>query len=286
MFALARIDLDRPVEFVLTSPTGKVFDLHKMLGGGGAPPGVTAFLDKAFQSISISNPEPGVWKMTASVAFGGFLGIGAGDPNIVQLFASVQSSGTDIELDIGLQSTSQFPNPIVLRATPTVNGQSVLGAKVIATVIRSDGSRVNTQLFDNGKKENGDKIANDGIYSALFTDYSSEGNGTYSFTARIDTTGLGVMIGGGEDFGGSSAPEPGDFAPTGGTRSSSATRAATPSPRSPRSTARAAPACEPYSPTSPATACRTWSWEQARASRAGCASWTASRPRSLQDGAV
>jgi hypothetical protein len=94
-----------------------------------------------------------------------------------------------------------------------------------ALVTRPDGTRVSVPLADDGA--NGDARANDGVYTALFSQYASNGNGAYMFDVKLDTTAGGATTGGGEDFNGSLAPDPSDAAPAPGSAVPGTVRVAT-----------------------------------------------------------
>jgi Mg-chelatase subunit ChlD len=206
IFAMNRLYTDKAVEFQVRSPSGKVFTASP----GSGP----SFVDKGVYSIFVPNPKEGRWKMTATVPGGNtFFGSG-GEPNQIRMMASADSSGTRISMDVGAGQPSVYPDPIPIQATPTLGGQPLLGVKMTAEVTRPDGSVVTVPLLDGGA--DGDSFSGDGIYTALFSQYSSEGNGAYMVTVKADTTGGGAIVGAGETIGGApgdSVPEPASAAP-------------------------------------------------------------------------
>jgi hypothetical protein len=107
-----------------------------------------------------------------------------------------------VQLNVSvLKDTLVFPEPTVIQASPTFDGENVLGATVTGTVFRPSGPAVPVTLFDDGLASHGDTTADDGVYSASFNAY--DGDGTYTFEVAAENS-TGTTFGGESLF--SSAP--------------------------------------------------------------------------------
>ena len=73
------------------------------------------------------------------------------------------------------------PPTAVINAEVTKRYNYIICADVIATVDRPKGQPILIQLYDNGL--GADKVANDGLYSAVFSKFNS--NGRYGVNARV-----------------------------------------------------------------------------------------------------
>ena len=126
----------------------------------------------------IANPQSGDWqiKVNAVQTTGAI-------PFLVQVF------GSSPVLHFGAHADKEnyvFPEPIELYGAPSV-GHPVIGVDVSGTVLRPDGTTVPIIFFDDGLPEHGDFDPDDGIYSNIFDDYSTDGTYTFDITARNET---------------------------------------------------------------------------------------------------
>jgi hypothetical protein len=81
-------------------------------------------------------------------------------------------------------SEVRYPNPILLTATPS-QGIPITGVNISATITDPNGTATPLTLVDTG--ENGDGIADDGVYSAI-VDYTM--NGIYTVKVLVDNADL------------------------------------------------------------------------------------------------
>ncbi|XP_077546571.1 calcium-activated chloride channel regulator 1-like isoform X2 [Haemaphysalis longicornis] len=132
------------------------------------------------------------------------------------------SSGDEVHVHVRATSLARDPSeePVAVRAflkrsevssaedaaiyaEVSKGPDAVLHAKVVATVIRPrEPYEVDVELFDDGL--GADVTANDGIYSAHFTQF--EGKGRYSVSARVETGNNSVITRGRQASGGLPAP--------------------------------------------------------------------------------
>jgi uncharacterized protein YegL len=184
IFALAQEDEKRTVNFLVTSPTGRKFTVVN------SPNTAVTFVEGAIQSIAVTNPEAGTWRVTATSPE-------SSDPNPILFLGSAARSAlaftTQIEVPQELKpgstlipSSNPTPPATIIRATVTANGSPVFGATVTARVTRPDGTFVSVPLMDDGLSASRDTLV-DGTYSAAFSDYSSKGVGAYQFDVMVDT---------------------------------------------------------------------------------------------------
>ena len=131
------------------------------------------------QGFKIVNPEAGTWKIITTAGT-----ISTGQVNVL---AFAKNDGVRLNASV-VKNTLTFPESVVIHATPQYGGENVLGANVTGTATRPDGSMVPITLFDDGLSSHGDQQPGDGVYSAKFNNYSSNGNGTYSFDLTVENT--------------------------------------------------------------------------------------------------
>lgn len=172
-FGLALNDAQDAIALTLKSPSGKV------LRPADVPqdPSVKFLSTPNSQVFQVARPEPGSWTMLVTpgaIVHGKFEAIAFAAHDGVQLNAWIE------------KDRLAFPDATDIRATPTYEGQSVLGATIDGEVRRPDGTRVPIQLFDDGVPEHGDTIPNDGVYGARFSQY--QGDGTYTFELRVSNS--------------------------------------------------------------------------------------------------
>lgn len=80
-----------------------------------------------------------------------------------------------------------YPEPVIISASCVVP-QPIINGQATADIHRPDGTIVDIVLYDDGDYiKNGDTNINDGIYSAKFSSFSSDG--VYTVTAKFDSTG-------------------------------------------------------------------------------------------------
>ena len=131
------------------------------------------------QSLRIANPEAGLWKIITTAET-----ISTGE---IDVLAFAKNDGVWLNASV-VKDTLTHPESVVIQATPQYRGENVVGAIVTGTATRPDGSIVPIALFDDGLSSHGDEIPGDGVYSANFNNYSSNGNGTYSFDLTVENS--------------------------------------------------------------------------------------------------
>ena len=168
-----RADLD----LALTSPSGRT--IPRSSGAG------VEFFDgrgvgENIEYYRIQNPEPGQWQLTVR---------GVSVPSRRTEFTTLVSVDTsEVEVVSTTDQDRYFPpHPIIVR-TQVDAGYRVAGAEVMGTVTRPDGAILPIMLFDDGDKcLHGDEFANDGIYSAMFSDYTTPGIYRFDLTTTNRT---------------------------------------------------------------------------------------------------
>jgi uncharacterized protein YegL len=131
--------------------------------------------DPNMRLFKITAPEAGIWTIVVSAGV-----IRTGDINA---FADTKHDGTDLLAWID-KDTVFSTETVKVEATPMYEGRSIIGSSVTGTVIRPDGSQLPITLFDDGSDSSGDITAKDGVYTALFNDYNSDG--TYTFKLKYE----------------------------------------------------------------------------------------------------
>lgn len=163
-FALTFGTATDALELTLRSPSGRVITPATP----AADPAVTYTAGANSRVYRIAAPEAGAWSFVvaggASVTSGKFEVLGFAEH-------------TGLSLDTSLQKEALvFPEAALISASLKYQGERVVGAAVVGTVTRPDGSTVPVELFDDG--QHGDGMPNDGIYAVRFTRY--KGDGTYT----------------------------------------------------------------------------------------------------------
>jgi hypothetical protein len=150
---------------ILKDPAGTAVDLDN------PPDTVEVQKSDTMVQIRIERPAPGAWNISAEGA--------ASAPCSIELSGIGEPMGeSEIEEDV-----TNFPQATELHAR-VESGQIVIGCNVQAIVTQPDGTRITMPLFDDGSlAEHGDMKADDGLYSALLTQYP--GSGTYRVEFRI-----------------------------------------------------------------------------------------------------
>jgi len=97
---------------------------------------------------------------------------------------SALSSSGEVSIDGGpAQPVVPVGDEIHLLVTPRYRGNNLAGATVDGELEEPDGTVTPITLFDDGAAANGDDIAGDGVYSALFGPVNA--SGAYGFRARV-----------------------------------------------------------------------------------------------------
>ena len=165
-------DLANTIDLSLVSPAGTVYSAT-------AAPNVE-FLSSAGTRIGIIRRPTltvGTWKIRVA---GRTVTNNAYDVTVSGVAPGVALTGTSDKAQY------TYPNAATITATPHF-GQAVIGASVRATVVTPLGTKLPIDLFDDGLASHGDGVANDGEYSARFSNYAA-GPGTYQFDIVADST--------------------------------------------------------------------------------------------------
>lgn len=151
---------------VLKDPSGVSINLDN------PPAGVRVQRTDEEILVSVEEPSPGTWtalvdgsvSAACSLELGG-IGDAMGEPDL-PIIPVVYPEASRLYVSVE-------------------NGMAVIGCQVQAVVKRPDGSRITFPMFDDGDLAfHGDRKANDGFYSAMFTQYS--GAGEYQVEFRIE----------------------------------------------------------------------------------------------------
>ncbi|MCP3915640.1 MAG: VWA domain-containing protein [bacterium] len=167
----------------LRDPGGTIVDQTSAM----TDPDVDYLQGPNYRLFEVRSPVPGDWVVVAtsgSVVNNGALG----------LLAFAQNDGVQLVVSVRNETLS-YPEAVEVEATLTFGGRNVFGAAVSGVVVRPDGSSYPISLFDDGLLSSADAVANDGVYSAVFDNYSL--NGTYTFDVRADAP-LGMIYPGEE----------------------------------------------------------------------------------------
>jgi uncharacterized protein YegL len=160
------------LEMTLTDPDGEVIDL----ASAETRPDVEAFARDGFLYIRVANPTEGLWRVlivpSESVP----------DPIPFDLTILGEGRLIDVRASVDPQLIQTY-QPTRLRVD-VVAGVPVAGADVRAVVRRPRGVDIDLPLFDDGDPAHGDQFAGDGVYQALFTQYTV--NGVYTFDVTVE----------------------------------------------------------------------------------------------------
>lgn len=133
---------------------------------------ITFVRNTIFQIFRIIDPERGEWKLLIS---------NRPSNSKISFEAFALSDATNTGLSVVLNKGNVIaPEPILVTAQPFTFDVPVDGAVITGTVTRPDNSQVPIKLLDNGR--DADFRANDGLYSAFFSNYNENGN--YNFKIR------------------------------------------------------------------------------------------------------
>ncbi len=166
-FAVTIADQNDNVTLSLRKPSGTTLT--------GPSTGVEFVSDSNSRMFRVSTPEAGIWRIIVTA--------GAVITGKVEVLSFAKHDGVQLHASVD-EETIYSPEKIKVHAVATYDGQNVVGATVIGTAIRPDGSKLPISLFDSGLLEHGDREAGDGVYSALFNDYSTDG--AYTFELLVE----------------------------------------------------------------------------------------------------
>jgi len=125
----------------------------------------------------ISSPDQGEWTVQLN------------NNTSLNIAYNLIASGSSPDLSTRVRSDRSsyiYPQNVVLAANIIAN-VPVSGVEVTGLVTRPDQTTTTVTLHDDGSKANGDKIANDGVYSAIFSDFAGS-NGSYTFKITMKNT--------------------------------------------------------------------------------------------------
>lgn len=168
-FSLTRSLSTDPINFSLRDPAGAI-----VTTSNAASFGIDVVVEQTSVIFQVPAPEPGVWTMIAT----------AGAPVVdgqVELLAFASHDGVQLNVSVD-DDVLEFPQSVRLVASPLFSGESVVGASVTGTVTRPDGSRRQVVLRDDGQGV--DTVADDGVYTADFSQYNEDGTYTFDVTSR------------------------------------------------------------------------------------------------------
>lgn len=162
------------LDVTLTDPNG--FTITRVIAA--ADPNIEFFSGQNVQYYRVKQPTSGRWIINTRLVSG---------PSELDFIVQATSDSNQVNV-VATMSQNEYFFPQQMKVRVQVDaGFPVAGATVIGSVRRPDGSTINITLSDDGRREHGDDLADDGVYSAVFSNYA--GNGTYSFdiTVRNET---------------------------------------------------------------------------------------------------
>jgi von Willebrand factor type A domain len=168
-FALTFSNTSDDFTLTLKSPSGAIITQNS----ASTIPGAEFMAGANSKIFRIPNPEAGNWQMlvtTGTVTSGQY-----------DIAAFADNDGTLLNLSVEKNNLTSA-EMVKLNATPTYQGEAVVGAQVTGNAIRPDGSSVPITYLDDGL--NNDGLPNDGVYGTQFNAYNAEG--TYTFEAKLD----------------------------------------------------------------------------------------------------
>jgi hypothetical protein len=149
----------------LTDPSGVIVDLDN------PPDSVQVQKSNTLVQIRIEKPMPGDWRFEAR---------GGSTMPLSLVLSGIGEPLAESEIEEGV---TKFPQATELHVR-VESGQIVTGCSVQAVVTEPDGTQVTEPLYDDGNLPlHGDMTADDGLYSALITQYP--GSGTYRVEFRV-----------------------------------------------------------------------------------------------------
>ena len=179
-FAVTFADSTDDLTLSLRTPSGAIITDADAVSN----PDIDVIIEPNSLIFQIRNPEAGTWSIIISA--------GTISTGTIEVLAFAEHEG--VQLNVGVEKNALlFPDAIEIHATPTFGGENVVGARVEGIVIRPDGSQVPITLHDDGLAGHADVMPSDGIYSALFNNYSEDGTYTVELTV---TTSNGITYAG------------------------------------------------------------------------------------------
>lgn len=126
----------------------------------------------------VANPAAGEWRLAVEAVTA---------PQAVSYVAEALADSNVVHFAVSTTKDQYVaPEPIVVQALPRYH-VPVIGARIEGTVIRPDGSSVPIALFDDGDDAHADSIANDGIYSNVYSNYTEDGTYTFDLTVTNES---------------------------------------------------------------------------------------------------
>jgi uncharacterized repeat protein (TIGR01451 family) len=173
-FAVAIANQSDQITLSLRSPSGQIINE----ADAANDPNLELIISPNSRALRLRTPEPGNWRIVVTA--------GTVSPNsMIEVQAFGDHDGVQLNLSVA-KDTLTAAESVQLLATPRFEGEAVTGATLTGRVTRPDGSSVFISLYDDGQTAHGDAVANDGIYSTRFNQYS--GNGTYTFSIKADVS--------------------------------------------------------------------------------------------------
>jgi len=176
LFAVTVANLADDITLSLRSPSGAVITKFDILND----PNIEFISESNVIIFKVQTPEEGIWNMVISA--------GTVTTGLLEVLAFAEHEGVDLQVAVK-KDILVFPEVVEFNATPTFGGERVVGATVTGTATRPDGSEVPIVLYDDGLKQHGDGIPNDGIYAARFDNYNDDGTYTFELTV-VNTDGM------------------------------------------------------------------------------------------------
>jgi hypothetical protein len=151
------------ITYTLLDPSGNT--ITKATAAGN--PNVEFLETPNSQTFIVQSPMAGIWEQQVK-----------GDNIQTGIFEALAFVGKDgLHLNVNAdKELLTFPETTTLRAELLYEGQRVIMATIAGNVRRPDGSLVPVTLLDDGQPASGDKVADDGIYSARFDAFNEDGS--------------------------------------------------------------------------------------------------------------
>ena len=169
------------LDLTLIKPDGSLIDPVV----ASTDPHIEYIEEARYEMYRIECPMMGVWTMVITG-----VSVPPGGESFVAGCAAVAELKLQMRTDKDLYS---YPQKVQINATIEDWGALILGANVQASVTRPDHSQINMILFDDGLDVHGDLVADDGVYTNNFGQYTEDG----SYTIKVTATGTAAA---GEPF--------------------------------------------------------------------------------------
>jgi len=161
------------LDLTLVRPDGSLIDPAV----ASTDPHIEYIEEARYEMYRIRCPMMGMWTMVITG-----VSVPPGGESFVAGCAAVAELKLQMCTDKDLYS---YPQKVQINATIEDWGTLILGANVQASVTRPDHSQINMILFDDGLDVHGDQIADDGVYTNNFGQYTEDG----SYTIKVTATG-------------------------------------------------------------------------------------------------